>query len=266
MRIITPCSPPRHAVAMHNTSASKRWDSQAASKPPQAAAAAGLVNLETSDTRVPLVIPASQLREFNHHRRCSRMARSLIACADIQQREFQRRMARYKVAFITLTYRPGCDWKPRHISEAIKNLRQWCARRSWRLVFEWKAELTRRGVVHYHLLCWLPKGLTPPMFDRCGWWPHGLTQSVWARNAVGYIAKYVSKLQQETFPKGMRMHGRGGLDSECRRQLRYRLLPTYAREVFGEHADVIRQKGGGWVDKTTGEWIPAIPLVIDWSA
>lgn len=235
----------------------------------KAAPRAGLVNLETSDTRAPLVIPASQLRDFNHRRRCTRMKKALIACADLQQRQLQSRASRWRAAFITLTYRPGCEYAPRHVSTCIKHLRQWCERRRWKMPYEWKAELQKRGAVHYHLLVWLPiaLGIRALRLDDLHWWPHGMTNFQWARkDPVRYIAKYVSKAEHQEMPKGLRMHGRGGLDSECRRQVRYRLLPSYVAEYFSEKCDVVRADGGGWVDRFSGEWRAAIAIYIDWNA
>jgi len=230
----------------------------------------GLVNIETSDTRPPaFVVPGSQLSEFRHRRRCSRMKRALVFCADIQQRQLQARQARFRAAFITLTYRPGEQYEARHVSECVKRLRHWCARRNWRLPYEWKAELQKRGAVHYHLVVWFPicLGIRALRLDELSWWPHGMTQFQWARkDPVRYIAKYISKVESEEMPKGLRMHGRGGLDAECRRQVRYELLPSYVREKVKPSADVVRANGGGWLDRITGEWIAALPFVIDWSA
>lgn len=234
----------------------------AASPPP------GLVNIETSDTRAPLVIPASELPEMRRRRRCSRMKRALIACADLTQRRLQAEQARFRAGFITLTYRPGCEWQPLHISACVKHFRHWCARRSWKLPYEWKAELQKRGAVHYHLLVWLPivLGLRALKFDELRWWPHGLSQFQWARkDPVRYIAKYVSKAEHQRMPKGIRMHSRGGLDSESRRNIRYRLLPSYVQAHFNEFADVHRADGGGWLDRPTGEWLKAVVINIDWS-
>ena len=229
----------------------------------------GLVELETSDTGA-LVIPRSQLKAFNWQRRCSRMKRALLACADLQQRQLQATAARWRAAFITLTYRPGCGYNPRHISECIKHLRHWCARRNWQLAYEWKAELQKRGAVHYHLVVWLPiaLGLRSLRLDDRKWWPHGLTQFQWARkDPARYIAKYLSKAEQQRLPKGLRLYGRGGQDSATRRQIRYALLPSYVKEAFPDDmADVIRARGGGWVERGSGEWMPAIPVVIDWSS
>jgi hypothetical protein len=92
-----------------------------------------------------------------------------------------------------------------------------------------------------------------------------MTQFEWARkDPVRYIAKYISKSDTDEMPKGLRMHGRGGLDAECRRQVRFELLPKYARDQFKAWADVVRATGGGWLDRSSGEWIAATPFVIDW--
>lgn len=224
----------------------------------------GLVEIETSDTRPVFRVKAADWKAFQHLRRQSRMCRALIAGAELQQQEFQRASSKVRVAFITLTYRPGVEWKARHVSEALKRFRHWCERRGWRLPYEWKAELQKRGAVHFHVVAWLPLALSVQGYklDAIGWWPHGMTNFVWARNPVGYVAKYVSKAEAQKLPKGIRMHGRGGMLPETRRAIRYTLLPRYVREQFSAAADVVRARGGGWVDRLTGEWVPACQLVI----
>lgn len=92
------------------------------------------------------------------------------------------------------------------------------------------------------------------MPDKRGWWLHGLTRIEWARNAVGYIAKYASKfssLMAFHFPKGFRTHAVGGLNEESRRELRWWRSPLEAREALGDLAD-IRKYVGGYFDKLTG--------------
>lgn len=123
----------------------------------------------------------------------------------------------------------------------------------------WALELTKRLRPHYHLLVWLPKGVTLPKPDKRGWWPHGMTRIEWARNAVGYLAKYASKFNPETafaLPKGMRTHGVGGLNDESARELRWWRSPTAAREALGALAD-IRKVLGGYADKRTGLFWPS---------
>lgn len=237
------------------------------SRAARAPAAAGLVKLETSDTgERRLVIAASHLREFAQQRRQSRMCRSLLAGADLQARAFQRTVSRTRCAFITLTYRPGCAWRQRDLSEAMKRFRHWCARRNWRLAYQWKAELQKRGAVHFHVMAWLPHRLAVRRLelDTLGWWPHGMTNFEWARNAAAYTAKYLSKSELARMPKGIRMHGRGGMDTEVRRGIRYRLLPRYVRDQFPVDADVVKPTGGGWLERSSGQWVPAIKVCIDW--
>jgi hypothetical protein len=195
------------------------------------------------------------------------MKRSLIATADLQQRHLQREMTRWRAAFLTLTYKHIEDWEPRHISECIKHLRHWCARRQWKLSYEWKAEMQKRGAVHYHMVVWLPiaLGLRSLKLDNKGWWPHGLTNFQWARkDPVRYIAKYLSKAEMQSMPKGIRMHGRGGLDPGTRAGVRFAALPRYVRDHFGG-GDVVRASGGGWLNRETGEWLRAVEIRIDWS-
>ncbi len=68
---------------------------------------------------------------------------------------------RTRAAFITLTYRTAEDYKPGHIGAIMDNYRLWMKRRGvkfWSGL--WVAEMQKRGVIHYHLLIWLPdKGL-----------------------------------------------------------------------------------------------------------
>ncbi len=97
------------------------------------------------------------------------------------------------------------------------------------------------------------------MPDRAGWWKYGLTRIEWAKNCVGYLAKYASKFTAETagcMPKGMRSHGIGGHSQESKRELRWWKAPTDAREALGETAD-IRKAKGGYFDKRTGEFWPS---------
>ena len=164
---------------------------------------------------------------------------------------------RYRAAMVTATYRDVGGWRGRHINELLRSMRQWLARRGHPLRYVWVAELQRRGAVHYHVVVWLPRGLTMAKPDKQGWWTHGTTRIEWARKPVGYLVKYASKGDEVQFPKGLRIHGRGGLDEDQRRRVSWWLLPRYVREYFSELGTrVIRAIGGGWVDRDTGEWIP----------
>lgn len=139
----------------------------------------------------------------------------------------------FRTALITLTYRPDVEWSPRHISELIKNYREWFKRKHG-LIFHyvWTVELQGNGKPHYHLVAWLPKGVKPPLPDRQGWWPHGMTNAVYARSPVGYIAKYASKSEGksgEHLPPRARLWGYGGLTAVEKAPVYYALAPRWLR-------------------------------------
>jgi len=123
--------------------------------------------------------------------------------------------------------------------------------------FVWVQEFTKRGRPHYHLLLWLPLGLTIPKPDKQGWWPCGMTKIEWARNAVGYIAKYASKGDSLVQPaKGARMHGNGGLTGDALVEQRWWKLPGWLRHDV-KPSDRVRRAlpgaGGGFVHPDSGE-------------
>ena len=148
---------------------------------------------------------------------------------------------------ITLTYGPGESWRPRHLSELLAACRKFCKRAGKDFRYVWVAEMQKRGVVHYHVIVWLPVGFKLPKPDERGWWPYGMSNIQWARKAAGYLAKYASKGQEPgapAFPKGIRISGNGGLDAEGRREFRFWRAPSEAREFLGSGADIRRIKGG----------------------
>jgi hypothetical protein len=200
------------------------------------------------------------LRDFQQRRRLSRMRRGVVAAADLLQREG---IDGHRVwaAFITLTYRPGARWSPRHVSQFSDCARKWLARRGVAFRRVWVMELTRAGVPHYHVMVWLPHGVKLPRPDDAGWWPHGMTRIERARNPVGYLVKYASKGSQgDAFPRGARIHGCGGLSAGSRIERAWRMLPAYVRARFAPGDRARRCPGGGWVSQATGEWMPAARL------
>lgn len=172
---------------------------------------------------------------------------------------------RWKPLFLTLTYKDIDSWQPKHITNLIKCTREYLKRKGVEFRYVWVAELQKRGAVHYHLIVWLPKGLTLPKPDKRGWWPHGMTNVQWAKNAVGYIAKYASKGEDSAydFPKGLRLHGCGGLGCIARLERAWWALPSWVKEVFTDKTCRIRPvKGGGRLNCDTGEFIES-PWRID---
>lgn len=171
------------------------------------------------------------------------------------------------VHLVTLTYRPGCQWSPRHIASCVDAYRKQAARDGVRFRYEWVAELQlgrmrRRGesarqCLHYHMLLWQPEGYEYPYPDDRGWWPHGMTQVEVARNPVGYLAKYASKgTEGERLPWGARISGGGGLSPEGRKLAAWWVRPRYVREAWPDFLHSVRRvEGGGWVNRDTGEFL-----------
>lgn len=140
----------------------------------------------------------------------------------------------YRKTFITLTYRDGGDWKRRHISDFLKQMRRWMKARDAGLLYAWVAELQKRGALHYHLIVWVPRRLRLPRPDASGWWPHGMSNIETARNPVGYMVKYATKTRPEDLKrlkKGVRLHGNGGHSPAHRVALRETLAPWWVRQL-----------------------------------
>jgi len=168
-----------------------------------------------------------------------------------------------KVWFVTLTYRGVKDWASNHISKAIQGFRDWCKARGYQCKYTWVAELQSRGAVHYHLLVWLPQGVNMPHWDRstktlkqgrivAAWWPHGMTNTQPAKAGVGYLMKYLSKLGELTiFPKGLRLYGIGGLNTQARDVRSWLNLPEWVKTSYG--VGQIGRIARGFVVRLTGE-------------
>ena len=123
-----------------------------------------------------------------------------------------------RARFLTLTYRLGTDWQPRHVTGASR-IRHWVQHRGVRFRYVWVAEQHKSGRVHYHAIVWLLRGLTMPKPDKQGWWPHGFTNVQWARKGIAYLVKYATKTATSSvpFPRGCRSHGHGGLKRRAAR-------------------------------------------------
>lgn len=218
---------------------------------PGAAAGPGLVSSHTSGTSTDLI----EIDPFLT--RLRRMARSVLTAS--RMHEFELRHKRFKPAMLTLTYREVDGWHQRHISELLRHIRNWMRRRGHRLRYVWVAELQQRGALHYHVLLWLPRGLTLPKPDKQGWWTHGSTRIEWARKPAGYLAKYASKLDSKVgigFPAGARLHGKGGLEEFGRSVAQWFNLPQWAREICDLAGRAVRRKGIGLVERDSGVCLP----------
>jgi hypothetical protein len=173
---------------------------------------------------------------------------------------------RYRMVMITLTYRPGENYHPLHISEYLYNLRSYILQQQRGAggagvpavllkAYAWTAELQERGAVHYHVLLVVERGTDIPRPDNPGMWAHGMTKIEEARKPW-YIAKYASKGGKKIeYPKGIRIFAvwisEGMLDKKSLWLWRLSKLPawminlgkTYYDQFNGE---TIRKVYGGY--------------------
>jgi hypothetical protein len=183
--------------------------------------------------------------------RLKRMRRRVLTGARLHGAQ----VSKWRSAMLTMTYRPDVVWDGRHISECFRHIRQWLKRRFVRCRYVWVLETTKAGKPHYHIVIWLPWGCKLPKLDQAGWWPHGMTRMEWAHQAVGYIAKYVSKGQENAnLPFRARMYGVGGLEGEALNEARWWALPTWLREQVEQNQQIRRRHGGGWIDLDSSEF------------
>lgn len=213
----------------------------------RAAEPPGLVSFKTSGTPLEISFDVGEAQR----RRLGRLKRTIWAAAHwhtLTVRPGQREA----VWFVTLTYVGLHDWQPRHISDCIQAVRKWCDRQGVPFKYVWVGELQKRGAIHYHLAIWLPKRLQLPKFDKRGWWPHGMTQTVIGRAPVGYLMKYLSKTGPlQAFPRGARIHGCGGLPKEGRGVCAWLNWPQWCKQRFG--VGELRTVAGRRVVRETGE-------------
>lgn len=181
------------------------------------------------------------------------MKRAVLTAARLHVQELQQGGFRYRAAMVTATYGDQAP-EANDISKLCKHYRQWCERRGIAYRCVWVAENQPiSGKLHYHLVLFLPRGITPPKPDKQGWWTKGSTRCEWARKAVGYLAKYASKGgngERWTLPKGARISGFAGLRGTARDEYRYWLAPGWLRQLV-TCGDVLRKVGRWWENRTT---------------
>lgn len=186
------------------------------------------------------------------------MRKGIVTAAELLKDAYPGR----KAAMLTLTYADADAWRPGHIKELLRHVRQYLHRRGHGFPYVWVAELQKRGAIHYHICFWLPRGVKLPKPDQRGWWLHGSSRIEWARKPVGYMVKYASKgCDGLRLPDSARMHGCGGLDRDKRNTRAYRMAPAWVRECFEEDDQPRRAVGGGWFSKIRGDWLPSPWLV-----
>ena len=221
-------------------------------------AGAGLVPLETSSQGIQIDPVQSRL---------NRMQSAVRTSARLIEDEVKALPVQYRSYMVTLTYRPGVEWEPYHISDCLGFYRKWAKDNGFFLRYVWVAEIQanryQNGAllgecVHYHLLIWVPSHLDCPKPDKSGFWVHGLSQRVAARKPVSYLTKYATKGADVYFPKGLRTHGAGGLSETARVERTWWGLPRWVRVLFDKSEIPRRQVGGGFVSRVTGACIKSI--------
>lgn len=183
------------------------------------------------------------------------MKKGVMTTARLVNDRLQGASIRWRPVMVTLTYADAAAWRPDHITDFMRRVHMFAKRRGLKLPYVWVAELQKRGAVHYHVLLWVPARMRVPYADRQGWWNHGSTNIIRVKNAVGYVAKYASKFESKDadFPKGMRLHGIGGITALEKRVVAWWKLPKDLRQ--GSEGSVVwrRAPGGGWLNPETGE-------------
>ncbi|MFQ6310394.1 rolling circle replication-associated protein [Lysobacter capsici] len=241
---------------------------------------AGLVSF-SNKVKTDFVVASAQ----SHEARLRKMRRAVIASAKaihndlldqgymqwIEGQGAQWRYAQeheFRCALLTLTYKPEVEWASDHLRVMLRHYTMWAKRNKVQFSYVWTMELHQSGKPHYHVVFWVSGGKTPPFPDAQGWWPHGKSNAVWAHSPVGYIAKYASKGTAGEIPKGVRLHGAGGLTIKARAQRSWSLAPKWLRQIVapgtyvkrvavvkefvGKYGHVIADKATGWVESNFG--------------
>lgn len=151
---------------------------------------------------------------------------------------------------VTLTYRPGVEWR----AGDIRDFMIWARRvmGCGLLAAAWVAELQARGAVHYHVLLVCRRGRLFPKPDRAGGWCHGFSKVERARKPW-YLVKYSQKGGGVEFPKGLRLFsvtvGQEAIGEAALWEFRRSVLPKWLCEAIeGEQGGGLpkRAQGGGW--------------------
>ncbi|CAJ0700275.1 MULTISPECIES: rolling circle replication-associated protein [Burkholderiaceae] len=167
-----------------------------------------------------------------------------------EQRRYAK-LANLRAVAVTLMYLDAATFSQKHISAFLGVLRQALKRMGYRLPYAWVLE--RASHLHYHLLVWLPRDYTLDLTKLGKWWPWGSTW-VGSCRSVKAWRRYMAKFDSATLlPKGARLYGYGGLDSDGKLAVSRAALPRWLLALLpaGHHA--CRNPGGGWADLATGE-------------
>lgn len=219
----------------------------------------GLVPLSTSATHLKNSAFSNQEIEVDTRlARWKKLRKSIREAARLHEQEMAATRARWYRSMLTLTYSPENEPEPKDITALLKAIGQWSKRRKIHLRYCWVAELQTRGALHYHILFWVPKGISLPKPDKQGWWRWGSTNIKAVTSPIGYVTKYASKIRQKlkagsSYPKGFRTHGCGGLTRSGREERSFLMRPNWLQELGTPEMKIRPAKGGGYFSRETGE-------------
>lgn len=221
-----------------------------AASPQGCGSGVGLVSFTTKE-------PSNAVFIDKFHARLGRMSTSVRTSARLHCESFGNDRNKYRCMMWTLTYKPGVSWEPDHIKSFLQQARKWSHGKKADFRYCWVAELTMKGVIHYHILLWVPIWLRVPMPDKKGWWMHGMSNTKTVHAPVKYAVKYTSKGTSDIdrFPKGARCFGVGGLAPAQRNERMWWAMPRYVREIAEIEDQPRRRKGGGFICHGSGEVI-----------
>jgi len=225
---------------------------------PDGVAGPGLVNREQVAREGQLLLENTV--EQRSWRRAAKCKQRTITRARLFDESVKKGGFRGRWLMITFTYRDGTPWAPDHIATFWHRVRQWYRRQRIELRYTWTMELTGRGRPHYHALVWVPRHLMVPTPDKRGWWDQGMTRTEKARNAVGYLAKYASKVfgpcdpdgNEYLFPRGARICGGSRIAGDQIAEWRYWAASRWAREKVQPGTE-LKRVTGGYLVVSTGE-------------
>lgn len=164
--------------------------------------------------------------------RVKRLRRRVWTWANIMSEAEIRTGDKWYMHMVTLTYRPGVEWSPNHVREAM--LRARAHYKSDLVGYAWVAELQERGAVHYHVLT-VTRRKRRLFWDKKRFWAHGSSNVLEARS-WGYVVKYAQKTQTtKGYPKGARLFAvwsaAGILTADERRRMADSAQPGWARDL-----------------------------------
>jgi len=103
----------------------------------------------------------------------------------------------------TLTYPTNKEWEQSDISNFCKKINQY-SQRNWgiKLRLIWVAETTKKGILHYHIVTWIPRNKRLPKASESLYYNNRKYPPLWKyraeisgirKSVFGYLTKYMSK-------------------------------------------------------------------------